>query len=172
MIGALDRTTQTTKQIEQVIDQTTGEVKENVVSTTDVVTDSYTAMVDGVAQTVERTTTYVNGIVTDVQEKTTGLKTEIKGIQGTVGSFSQFILDLDTKLGGLEKAASNLSKSPLGTWFSDLKKDTGPAIRFSRTSTLEAWPSMRWCLAQADMLVPAATGSVRLLAQAFQLPGI
>lgn len=122
VIGALDRTTQTTKQIEQVIDQTTGEVKENVVSTTDVVTDSYTAMVDGVAQTVERTTTYVNGLVTDVQEKTTGLKTEIKGIQGTVGSFSQFILDLDTKVGGLEKAASNLSKSPLGTWFSDLKK--------------------------------------------------
>lgn len=122
VIGALDRTTQTTKQIEQVIDQTTGEVKENVVSTTDVVTDSYTAMVDGVAQTVERTTTYVNGLVTDVQEKTTGLKTEIKGIQGTVGSFSQFILDLDTKVGGLEKAASNLSKSPLGTWFSDLAK--------------------------------------------------
>ena len=122
VIGALDRTTQTTKQIEQVIDQTTGEVKENVVSTTDVVTDSYTAIVDGVAQTVERTTAYVNGLVTDVQEKTTGLKTEIKGIQGTVGSFSQFILDLDTKVGGLEKAASNLSKSPLGTWFSDLKK--------------------------------------------------
>lgn len=122
VVGALDRTTQTTKKIEQVIDQTTGEVKENVVSTTDVVTDSYTAIVDGVAQAVTRTTTYVNGIVTDVQEKTTGLKTEIKGVQGTVGSFSQFILDLDTKLGGLEQAASNLSKSPLGSWFSDLAK--------------------------------------------------
>lgn len=122
VVGALDRTTQTTKKIEQVIDQTTGEVKENVVSTTDVVTDSYTAIVDGVAQAVTRTTTYVNGIVTDVQEKTNGLKTEIKGIQGTVGSFSQFILDLDTKLGGLEQAASNLSKSPLGSWFSDLSK--------------------------------------------------
>ncbi len=122
VVGALDRTTQTTKKIEQVIDQTTGEVKENVVSTTDVVTDSYTAIVDGVAQTVTRTTTYVNGIVTDVQEKTNGLKTEIKGVQGTVGSFSQFILDLDTKLGGLEQAASNLSKSPLGSWFSDLAK--------------------------------------------------
>lgn len=122
VVGALDRTTQTTKKIEQVIDQTTGEVKENVVSTTDVVTDSYTAIVDGVAQAVTRTTTYVNGIVTDVQEKTNGLKTEIKGIQGTVGSFSQFILDLDTKLGGLEQAASNLSKSPLGSWFSDLAK--------------------------------------------------
>ena len=122
VVGALDRTTQTTKKIEQVIDQTTGEVKENVVSTTDVVTDSYTAIVDGVAQAVTRTTTYVNGIVTDVQEKTNGLKTEIKGIQGTVGSFSQFILDLDTKLGGLEQAASNLSKSPLGSLFSDLSK--------------------------------------------------
>lgn len=122
VVGALDRTTQTTKKIEQVIDQTTGEVKENVVSTTDVVTDSYTAIVDSVAQAVTRTTTYVNGIVTDVQEKTNGLKTEIKGVQGTVGSFSQFILDLDTKLGGLEQAASNLSKSPLGNWFSDLAK--------------------------------------------------
>lgn len=122
VVGALDRTTQTTKKIEQVIDQTTGEVKENVVSTTDVVTDSYTAIVDGVAQAVTRTTTYVNGIVTDVQEKTNNLKTEIKGVQGTVGSFSQFILDLDTKLGGLEQAASNLTKSPLGSWFSDLSK--------------------------------------------------
>ena len=122
VVGALDRTTQTTKKIEQVIDQTTGEVKENVVSTTDVVTDSYTAIVDGVAQAVTRTTTYVNGVVTDVQEKTNGLKTEIKGVQGTVGSFSQFILDLDTKLGGLEQAASNLTKSPLGSWFSDLAK--------------------------------------------------
>lgn len=122
VVGALDRTTQTTKKIEQVIDQTTGEVKENVVSTTDVVTDSYTAIVNGVAQAVTRTTTYVNGIVTDVQEKTNGLKTEIKGVQGTVGSFSQFILDLDTKLGGLEQAASNLTKSPLGSWFSDLSK--------------------------------------------------
>lgn len=122
VVGALDRTTQTTKKIEQVIDQTTGEVKENVVSTTDVVTDSYTAIVDGVAQAVTRTTTYVNGIVTDVQEKTNGLKTEVKGVQGTVGSFSQFILDLDTKLGGLEKVASDLSKSPLSNWFSDLSK--------------------------------------------------
>lgn len=122
VVGALDRTTQTTKKIEQVIDQTTGEVKENVVSTTDVVTDSYTAIVDGVAQAVTRTTTYVNGIVTDVQEKTNGLKTEIKGVQGTIGGFGKFILDLDTKLGGLEKVASDLSKSPLSGWFSDLSK--------------------------------------------------
>lgn len=122
VVGALDRTTTTTKKIEQVLDETTGELKDTVTSTTDVVTDSYTAIIDGIAQTVERTTTYVDGVVTDVQEKTSGLKEEIVGIQGTVGSFSQFILDLDTKLGGLEQAASNLTKSPLGNWFSDLKK--------------------------------------------------
>lgn len=122
VVGALDRTTTTTKKIEQVLDETTGELKDTVTSTTDVVTDSYTAIIDGIAQTVERTTTYVDGVVTDVQEKTSGLKEEIIGIQGTVGNFSQFILDLDTKLGGLEQAASNLTKSPLGNWFSDLKK--------------------------------------------------
>ena len=122
VVGALDRTTTTTKKIEQVLDETTGELKDTVTSTTDVVTDSYTAIIDGIAQTVERTTTYVDGVVTDVQEKTSGLKEEIVGIQGTVGSFSQFILDLDTKLGGLEQAATNLTKSPLGSWFADLKK--------------------------------------------------
>lgn len=122
VVGALERTTTTTKKIEQVLDETTGELKDTVTSTTDVVTDSYTAIIDGIAQTVERTTTYVDGVVTDVQEKTSGLKDEIVGIQGTVGSFSQFILDLDTKLGGLEQAATNLTKSPLGNWFSDLKK--------------------------------------------------
>ena len=122
VVGALDRTTTTTKKIEQVLDETTGELKDTVTSTTDVVTDSYVAIIDGIAQTVERTTTYVDGVVTDVQEKTSGLKEEIVGIQGTVGSFSQFILDLDTKLGGLEQAATNLTKSPLGNWFSDLKK--------------------------------------------------
>lgn len=122
VVGALDRTTTTTKKIEKVLDETTGELKDTVTSTTDVVTDSYVAIIDGIAQTVERTTTYVDGVVTDVQEKTSGLKEEIVGIQGTVGSFSQFILDLDTKLGGLEQAATNLTKSPLGNWFSDLKK--------------------------------------------------
>lgn len=122
VVGALDRTTTTTQKIEQVLDETTGELKDTVTSTTDVVTDSYTAIIDGIAKTVERTTTYVDGVVTDVQEKTSGLKEEIVGIQGTVGSFSQFILDLDTKLGGLEQAATNLTKSPLGNWFSDLKK--------------------------------------------------
>ena len=122
VVGALDRTTTTTKKIEQVLDEATGELKDTVTSTTDVVTDSYTAIIDGIAQTVERTTTYVDGIVTDVQEKTSGLKEEIVDVQGTIGGFGKFVLDLDTKLGSLEKVASNLSKSPLSNWFADLDK--------------------------------------------------
>lgn len=122
VVGALDRTTTTTKKIEQVLDETTGELKDTVTSTTDVVTDSYTAIVDGIAQTVERTTTYVDGVVTNVQEKTSGLKEEIVDVQGTIGGFGKFVLDLDTKLGSLEKVASNLSKSPLSNWFADLNK--------------------------------------------------
>lgn len=122
VVGALDRTTTTTKKIEQVLDETTGELKDTVTSTTDVVTDSYVAIIDGIAQTVERTTTYVDGVVTDVQEKTSGLKEEIVDVQGTIGGFGKFVLDLDTKLGGLEKVASNLSKSPLSNWFADLNK--------------------------------------------------
>lgn len=122
VLGAVQRTTQSTKEISKVVDAETGEVKDSVTSMTDVVTDCYTAIVDGQKQTVERTTTYVNGVVTDIQEKSTDLNDEIIGIQGTVGGFTKFILDLDTKLGGLETVANNLSNSPLGNWFSDLTK--------------------------------------------------
>lgn len=122
VLGAVQRTTQSTKEISKVVDAETGEVKDSVTSMTDVVTDCYTAIVDGQKQTVERTTTYVNGVVTDIQEKSTDLNDEIIGIQGTVGGFTKFILDLDTKLGGLENVANNLSNSPLGNWFSDLTK--------------------------------------------------
>lgn len=122
VLGAVQRTTQSTKEISKVVDAETGEVKDSVTSMTDVVTDCYTAIVDGQKQTVERTTTYVNGVVTDIQEKSTDLNDEITGIQGTVGGFTKFILDLDTKLGGLENVANNLSNSPLGNWFSDLTK--------------------------------------------------
>jgi tape measure domain-containing protein len=122
VLGAVQRTTQSTKEISKVVDAETGEVKDSVTSMTDVVTDCYTAIVDGQKQTVERTTTYVNGVVTDIQEKSTDLNDEIIGIQGTVGGFRKFILDLDTKLGGLENVANNLSNSPLGNWFSDLTK--------------------------------------------------
>lgn len=119
-IGYVSRTAQTSTETKKVLNAETGELEDTVVSATKVVTDCYKRIVEGQEQTVERTTTYTNGIVTDVNEKVTDLNTSIKYTEGVLGGFSKFVLDLDTKLGGLEKVASNLTKSPLGQWFSDL----------------------------------------------------
>lgn len=119
-IGYVSRTAQTSTETKKVLNAETGELEDTVVSATKVVTDCYKRIVQGQEQTVERTTTYTNGIVTDVNEKVTDLNTSIKYTEGALGGFSKFVLDLDTKLGGLEKVASNLTKSPLGQWFSDL----------------------------------------------------
>lgn len=119
-IGYVSRTAQTSTETKKVLNAETGELEDTVVSATKVVTDCYKRIVEGQEQTVERTTTYTNGIVTDVNEKVTDLNTSIKYIEGALGGFSKFVLDLDSKLGGLEKVASNLTKSPLGQWFSDL----------------------------------------------------
>lgn len=121
-IGYVSRTAQTSTETKKVLNAETGELEDTVVSATKVVTDCYKRIVEGQEQTVERTTTYTNGIVTDVNEKVTDLNTSIKYTEGALGGFSKFVLDLDTKLGGLEKVASNLTKSPLGQWFSDLSK--------------------------------------------------
>lgn len=121
-IGYVSRTAQTSTETKKVLNAETGELEDTVVSATKVVTDCYKRIVEGQEQTVERTTTYTNGIVTDVNEKVTDLNTSIKYTEGVLGGFSKFVLDLDTKLGGLEKVASNLKKSPLGQWFSDLSK--------------------------------------------------
>jgi tape measure domain-containing protein len=120
--GALERTTQTTKELQKVWNEELGQYEDKMVETGKTVTDSFIRMNNGIAEAVTLTTTYIGDQVVDTQEHIEPLKEEIIGVQGTVGSFSQFILDLDTKLGGLEKAASNLSKSPLGSWFSDLAK--------------------------------------------------
>lgn len=120
--GALERTTQTTKELQKVWNEELGQYEDKMVETGKTVTDSFIRMNNGIAEAVTLTTTYIGDQVVDTQEHIEPLKEEIIGVQGTVGSFSQFILDLDTKLGGLEKAASNLSKSPLGSWFSDLSK--------------------------------------------------
>lgn len=122
VVGALDRTTQTTSEMQKVWNETTQQFEEKMVDTGKTVTETFVRMNDGVAESVTKTSTYIGNELVSVSESAEGLKTEIKGVQGTVGSFSQFILDLDTKLGGLEQAASNLSKSPLGSWFSDLSK--------------------------------------------------
>lgn len=121
-IGYVSRTAKTSTETKKVLNAETGELEDTVVSATKVVTDCYKRIVEGQEQTVERTTTYTNGIVTDVNEKVTDLNTSIKYTEGALGGFSKFVLDLDTKLGGLEKVASNLTKSPLGQWFSDLSK--------------------------------------------------
>lgn len=119
-IGYVSRTAQTSTETKKVLNAETGELEDTVVSATKVVTDCYKRIVEGQEQTVERTTTYTNGIVTDVNEKVSDLNTSIKYTEGALGGFSKFVLDLDSKLGGLEKVASNLTKSPLGQWFSDL----------------------------------------------------
>lgn len=119
-IGYVSRTAQTSTETKKVLNAETGALEDTVVSATKVVTDCYKRIVEGQEQTVERTTTYTNGIVTDVNEKVTDLNTSIKYTEGALGGFSKFVLDLDTKLGGMEKVASNLTKSPLGQWFSDL----------------------------------------------------
>ena len=121
-IGYVSRTAQTSTETKKVLNAETGELEDTVVSATKVVTDCYKRIVEGQEQTVERTTTYTNGIVTDINEKVSDLNTSIKYTEGALGGFSKFVLDLDTKLGGLEKVASNLTKSPLGQWFSDLSK--------------------------------------------------
>lgn len=119
-IGYVSRTAQTSTETKKVLNAETGELEDTVVSATKVVTDCYKRIVEGQEQTVKRTTTYTNGIVTDVNEKVADLNTSIKYSEGVLGGFSKFVLDLDSKLGGLEKVASNLTKSPLGQWFSDL----------------------------------------------------
>ena len=121
-IGYVSRTAQTSTETKKVLNTETGELEDTVVSATKVVTDCYKRIVEGQEQTVERTTTYTNGIVTDINEKVSDLNTSIKYSEGVLGGFSKFVLDLDSKLGGLEKVASNLTKSPLGQWFSDLSK--------------------------------------------------
>lgn len=121
-IGYVSRTAQTSTETKKVLNAETGELEDTVVSATKVVTDCYKRIVEGQEQTVERTTTYTNGIVTDINEKVADLNTSIKYTEGALGGFSKFVLDLDSKLGGLEKAANNLTKSPLGQWFSDLSK--------------------------------------------------
>lgn len=120
--GALERTTQTTKELQKVWNEELGQYEDKMVETGKTVTDSFIRMNNGIAEAVTLTTKYIGDQVVDTQEQIEPLKEEIIGVQGTVGSFSQFILDLDTKLGGLEQAASNLTKSPLGSWFSDLAK--------------------------------------------------
>lgn len=120
--GALERTTQTTKELQKVWNEELGQYEDKMVETGKTVTDSFIRMNNGIAEAVTLTTTYIGNEAVDVSEQVEALNDQIVDVQGTIGGFGKFILDLDTKLGGLEKVASDLSKSPLSNWFSDLSK--------------------------------------------------
>ena len=122
VMGAVDRSTQITRATQKVWNEATGEFEDEIIESGKKVTDSFVRMNNGIKESVTVTKTYVGGQLTDTQEQVQALNDEIVDVQGTVGGFTKFILDLDTKLGGLETVANNLSNSPLGNWFSDLTK--------------------------------------------------
>lgn len=122
VMGAVDRSTQITRETQKVWNEATGEFEDEIIESGKKVTDSFIRMNNGIKESVTVTKTYVGGQLTDTQEQVQALNDEIVDVQGTVGGFTKFILDLDTKLGGLETVANNLSNSPLGNWFSDLTK--------------------------------------------------
>ena len=122
VVGALNRTTQTSKELQKVWNEELGQYEDKMVETGKTVTDSFIRMNNGIAEAVTLTTTYIGNEAVDVSEQVEALNDQIVDVQGTIGGFGKFILDLDTKLGGLEKVASDLSKSPLSNWFSDLSK--------------------------------------------------
>lgn len=122
VLGTIDRTTTITTETQKIWNEATGEYEDKAVETGKVVVDTFIRMENGVKQSVTQTRTYIGDVCTDTQETINVLSDEIVGIQGTVGGFTKFIFDLDSKLGGLETVAQNLSKSPLGNWFSDLSK--------------------------------------------------
>ena len=122
VMGAVDRSTQITRETQKIWNEATGEFEDKIIESGKKVTDSFIRMNNGIKESVTVTKTYVGGQLTDTQEQVQALNDEIVDVQGTVGGFTKFILDLDTKLGGLENVANNLSNSPLGNWFSDLTK--------------------------------------------------
>ena len=122
VMGAVDRSTQITRETQKVWNEATGEFEDKIIESGKKVTDSFVRMNNGIKESVTVTKTYVGDQLTDTQEQVQALNDEIVDVQGTVGGFTKFILDLDTKLGGLETVANNLSNSPLGNWFSDLTK--------------------------------------------------
>ena len=122
VVGALNRTTQTSKELQKVWNEELGQYEDKIVETGKTVTDSFIRMNNGIAEAVTLTTKYIGDQAVDVSEQVEALNDQIVDVQGTIGGFGKFILDLDTKLGGLEKVASDLSKSPLSNWFSDLSK--------------------------------------------------
>lgn len=121
-IGNIERARESTQTTQKVLNETSGQLEEVVTGTAETITDSYKVIIDGQEYAVQAVTKFIDGYSQGTTKILTAAATNIKYTEGVLGGFSKFVLDLDTKLGGLEKVASNLTKSPLGQWFSDLSK--------------------------------------------------
>lgn len=121
-IGNIERARESTQTTQKVLNETSGQLEEVVTGTAETITDSYKVIIDGQEYAVQAATKFIDGYSQGTTKILTATATNIKYTEGVLGGFSKFVLDLDAKLGGLEKVASNLTKSPLGQWFSDLSK--------------------------------------------------
>ena len=119
-IGNIERARESTQTTQKVLNEVSGQMEEVVTGTAETITDSYKVIIDGQEYAVQAVTKFIDGYSQGTTKILTATATNIKYTEGVLGGFSKFVLDLDSKLGGLEKVASNLTKSPLGQWFSDL----------------------------------------------------
>lgn len=119
-IGNIERARESTQTTQKILNETSGQMEEVVTGTAETITDSYKVVIDGQEYAVQAVTKFIDGYSQGTTKILTATATNIKYTEGVLGGFSKFVLDLDSKLGGLEKVASNLTKSPLGQWFSDL----------------------------------------------------
>lgn len=119
-IGNIERARESTQTTQKVLNEVSGQLEEVVTGTAETITDSYKVIIDGQEYAVQAVTKFIDGYSQGTTKILTATATNIKYTEGVLGGFSKFVLDLDSKLGGLEKVASNLTKSPLGQWFSDL----------------------------------------------------
>lgn len=120
--GDIEQTTQTVQEKARVLNETTGQYEEQIIGTTQVITRSYKKIIDGHESLVTETNKIMADGTEELSTVTDVLDGDITYTDGLLGSFSGFIYDLDNKIGGLDKAAQSLKKSPLGGWFSDMAK--------------------------------------------------
>ena len=120
--GDIEQTTQTVQEKARVLNETTGQYEEQIIGTTQVITRSYKKIIDGHESLVTETNKIMADGTEELSTVTDVLDGDITYTNGLLGGFSGFIYDLDNKIGGLDKAAQSLKKSPLGSWFSDMAK--------------------------------------------------
>lgn len=120
--GDIEQTTQTVQEKARVLNETTGQYEEQIIGTTQVITRSYKKIINGHESLVTETNKIMADGTEELSTVTDVLDGDITYTNGLLGSFSGFIYDLDNKIGGLDKAAQSLKKSPLGSWFSDMAK--------------------------------------------------